>query len=134
MELCVKNGRTDIDYKENLEPWNNLGSIFLFLFLCTLWLNVLFYFLSHHMLLLKTFVIHFCPKARCALIFTNYRISVKQKKLNIQRRQSTVSAFLILKELFSIHIIELATLYIFTSFVLEMLWLIFLLQILEKVN
>ena len=83
----------------------------------------------------KMFCFQFLPK-QGGLWYSeiNCMISIKEKKLNIQRHQNTVIICLIFKELFWMHIIELATHYILSSFTLQMPWLIFLLRILENVN
>lgn len=83
----------------------------------------------------KMFCFQFLPK-HGGLWYSeiNCMISIKEKKLNIQRHQNTAIICLIFKELFWMHIIELATHYILSSFTLQMPWLIFLLRILENVN
>ena len=83
----------------------------------------------------KMFYFQFLPK-QGGLWYSeiNCMISIKERKLNIQRHQNTVIICLIFKELFWMHIIELATHYILSSFTLQMPWLIFLLRILENVN
>ena len=100
------------------------------------WLNILVLLcVLSYLWKKKMFCFQFLPK-QGGLWYSeiNCMISIKEKKLNIQRHQNTVIICLIFKELFWMHMIELATHYILSSFTLQMPWLIFLLRILENVN